>query len=292
MATCAQDYKFYDDEAARRYEALSHGGMKSVFIYSQNVYTNGEAVKYDADDRSVRTVAIAGVIYAPVSLFADFIGASAAVSGTTVELGYNGVTHTCEAVVTGGMTCLPVIDTARALGLSSKAYYEGRLAVIGAESDIAALDSDEKLAEAGAYLTLGGYDPYAFTSDDYLAARKKWRVMLVGSPELNDVTNEVIADKINSITASAKAKLSTMNRGEDRVILWGNKPPVESDELGIQYSGLRLMARAWGTYGSELYHSEELLEAVLDGVEWMYQHMYGEAEIAGTGWRDAHAFNW
>ena len=32
MATCAQDYKFYDDEAARRYEALSRGGMKSVFM--------------------------------------------------------------------------------------------------------------------------------------------------------------------------------------------------------------------------------------------------------------------
>ncbi len=292
MANCAAEYVFYNEEAGKRYKALSENGMKSVFIYSPNVYVNGSPVRYDEDDRSVRTVAFSGVVYAPVSLFTDFLCAAAEISGSEVTLTSGDKTASVAAITSAGILCLPVVDTARALGFAAGTYYEGRLAVIGTESDIAELDSDPELANAGAYLTLGKYDPYTFTSEDYKAARSKWKTMLVGSPELNDMTNETIASKINNVTATAQQKWQSMNRGEDRVILWGTEPPVESVELERQYGGLRAMARAWGTYGSELYQNEELARDIIDGVEWMYGHMYGEAEIAGTGWRDAHLFNW
>ena len=43
----ALQYKFYDESAAQRFRALSECGMVCAFIYSPNVFVNGEIKKYD-----------------------------------------------------------------------------------------------------------------------------------------------------------------------------------------------------------------------------------------------------
>ena len=86
------------------------------------------------------------------------------------------------------------------------------------------------------------YDPYKFTAKDYFDARQKWRERIVGSPEMNDLTDPAIKEKIDIITKRAESAWSTMNKNEDRCILWGDKPPVESFELGPQYNRLANMA--------------------------------------------------
>ena len=85
----AKDYKFYNDEAAERFKELSLGGMKAVFIYSPNVYTDGHVERYDAADRGVRTVSVSGEVYAPVMLFTKYLGASVEISEgvATAKLG-------------------------------------------------------------------------------------------------------------------------------------------------------------------------------------------------------------
>ncbi len=288
----AKNYKFYDKDAAERFKALSLSGMKAVFIYSPNVYADGRTVRYDASDRGVRTVAVSGEVYAPISLFADYLGAKVDVEGGVVAVSRDGQCARFDVYNSNGTLCLPVIRCAEAIGYAAKGYYEGRLVAIGTPEQISVMDADADMQTAGAYLLFGSYDPYKFTSEDYKAARQKWKLKLVGSPEINDLTNDAIREKVEAIDLQAKERLATMNREPDRVILWGAEPPVESSELEKQYRGLRALALAYSTYGAEFYQNKEILDIVVDGVEWMYKHMYGEAEMEERGWRSAHAFNW
>ncbi len=288
----AREYEFYNSNAGDRFAELSRSGMKAVFIYSPNVYTNGRAVRYDPNDRNVRTIAISGEVFAPVSLFTDHLGASVEIVGDNATLSLGGASADFRICQSKGVACLPVIRCAQALGLSAKGYYEGRLVVIGTPADISAMDDDADMQTAGAYMIFGKYDPYSFTSDDYKAAREKWKIKLVGSPELNDMSNDLVREKIEALDRAAEEKWATMHKEPDRFILWGDAPPVESFELGRQYGGLRVLARAWATYGCKMYQNEEIRLAVMDGVEWMYEHMYGVAEMEERGWRSAHAFNW
>ena len=288
----AKEYKFYDAAAGERFRALSCAGMKAVFIYSPNVYTNGTLVRYDADDRGVRTVAVSGEVFAPVSLFSEHLGLCVRVLGDVAEIEGNGVSARFEIYNSKGTPCLPVIRCASAVGLAAGGYYENRLVVIGTPEEIRAMDADTDMQTAGAYMLFGKYDPYSFTAEDYKAARQKWKVKLVGSPELNDMTDNAIREKIEALDSEADKKLQSLNRSADRVILWGDEPPVESEELARQYGGLRTLAKAWATYGSRYYQSDEVKTAVVEGVEWMYQNMFGRAEMEERGWRSAHAFNW
>ena len=288
----AKDYVFYNAEAGERFAALSRSGMKAVFIYSPNVYTDGRTVRYDPDDRGVRTIAISGEVYVPVQFFTGHLGAALTTSGgaATVTLGER--VADIDIYESKGISYLPLIRTAEAIGLSAKGYYEDRLAVVGTPAQISAMDADPEMQTAGAYMLFGRYDPYSFTHDDYKAAREKWKTKLVGSPELNDMSNDSIREKIEALDKAARDKWATMNREPDRFILWGSEPPVESVELARQYGGLRTLAKAWATFGCEFYQNDEIRVAVIEGVEWMYQHMYGRAEIEERGWRSAHAFNW
>lgn len=288
----AREYKFYDHAAGERFKALSLSGMKAIFIYSPNVYTDGNIVRYDAKNRGVRTIAVSGEVFAPVSLFAEYLGASVSLCGDLATVERDGRSVKVGVYDSDGVVCLPVIRCANAIGIAAKGYYEDRLVVIGTPEQLAAMDADVDMQTAGAYMLFGKYDPYSFSSEDYKAARQKWKMKLVGSPELNDMTNDSIREKIESLDRAAEQKLETMNKGADRVILWGDNPPVESEELGRQYGGLRTLALAWATYGSKFYQNEEVRDTVLEGVKWMYENMYGVAEIEERGWRSARAFNW
>ncbi len=280
MANNAYEYTFYDSEAKKEFLALSNEGVVSAFIYSDRFIKGGEAHTVSEDGKG-RVVAYSGVAYAPKEFFMRALGKEVS------ELDLENV-----KVSLSGEALFPIVEVAGQLGFLAKTYYFDRLVIIGNEEQIKAIDKNAELAKAASYVTLGEYDPYSFTPEDYKAARQKWRMRLVGSPEINDLTNPTIKEKIDLISNAGKASLANMNRGKDRVILFGDKPPVESDELGTQYSNLRRIAVAYGTYGSELYGNEDAKAAVIDGVEWMYENMYGEAEIAGTGWRDPHLFNW
>ena len=284
-------HEFYKEDAAARYRELSRTGAVSVFIYSKNIFRNGAVLPTEECDE--RCVMKDGATYATPSFFARALDAEVTVEGgvATITLGEKRVEWSC--VKADGTEMLPIIEVAKALGLSAKAYYENRLTVVGASRHIDAMDSDKDMQTAAAYLTLGEYDPYSFTPADYKAARQRWSVKLVGSPEINDVTNPAIREKIDNICRIGRDFWEKMHKQAGRVALFGDHKPVESEELERQYNPLKRMAQAWGTYGSELYHNEELCRDIKDAVEWMYNNMYGEAEIAGENcWRDPHLFNW
>ena len=288
----AKDYEFYSGAAGERFKELSLSGMKAVFIYSPNVYADGRTVRYDPADRGVRTIAASGEVFAPISLFTEHLGINVTLSGTGAVVALEGASAEVAIHESEGRVYLPVIRAASAVGFTAKAYYEGRLVVIGTAEQIAAMDADADMQTAGAYMLFGKYDPYSFTPADYRAAREKWKIKLVGSPELNDMTSDPIREKVEAIDRLAREKWATMNKGADRVILWGDKPPVESDELARQYGGLRALARAYAACGTSFYQNDEIKDAVIEGVRWMYENMYGVAEMEERGWRSARIFNW
>ena len=155
----AKSYQFYDSDAAERFKALSLDGMKAVFIYSPNVYADGRAVRYDAADRGVRTVAVSGEVYAPVSLFTDHLGAEVVACDGVATVSHGGRSVQINTYDSNGVICLPVISSAEAIGYAAKGYYEGRLVVVGTPMQIAAMDTDADMQTAGAYLLFGKYDP-------------------------------------------------------------------------------------------------------------------------------------
>ena len=261
----------YTEADYERFLELSREGVIATFIYSSNIIKDGQICHYDESDRGVRAVAKNGITMVPVSFFEKFLGKKAAESDT----GY-----------------LPLIKTCRELGFNARSYYNDRLTVIGTEEQLREIAESENLQEAGAYAVFGKYDASIFTHEDYEHAKDEWRLRLVGSPAINDLSDPIIAEKIALIDESCRGALETMNREIDRSVVWGSEPPVESSALTLQYSRLWSLARAYGTYGSVYYRSEELYGTIRETLDWLRDNMYGKAEIEGRGWRDMRAFNW
>ncbi len=279
-----------EDEIA--FVDFTRSGAVAALIYSNNLIARGHVEQYDYDNASVRTVAISGVIYVPVTLFTRYFDASfdgrALVRGDMTYV----PASTCHA---GGVTGVPAVEAAKALGLCAKVYYEGRFLIVcreGRDADFAYLDAHPEQVAGGTYAILGKYDAAEFSPEDFRAAKDNWRRKLVGTPEGNDLSNPAVASKIGYLERRCTAVRETLHREADAAILFGDTPAVESADLTAQYRDLAFLARAWATPGSKYFHVDSLLDDILYGLEWLYTHLYGQAEIDGTGWRDVKIFNW
>ncbi len=261
----------YTETDYERFIELSKNGLVATFIYCENVIKDGKLSRYDKTDKKVRAIAKDGITMVPVSFFEKFLGKKA--PETDAEY-------------------LPLIKTCQQLGLSARSFYHNRMTAIGTEEQLDEIEKSEILQEAGAYALFGKYDSTVFTHEDYELAKNEWRLRLVGSAEINDTSDPVIAEKIALIDTDCERCLSAMHRESDRFIVWGTEPPVESAALTLQYNRLWSIVRAWGTYGSAYYKNEEIYTVIRETLDWLRDNMYGKAEIEGRGWRNMRAFNW
>jgi len=292
------------------FEEYSKKGVTSIFIYSRTVLKNGKIYFYDDGNRDIRAVMIHGETYVPARFFSRFLGLSVTEDENTVTVSADGdclsatvgervyrygeATGEFRAAVTikNGHKYLPALAVAEAFGISGRALDDGKLTVFADTALLDELERNEELQISASYATLGKYDASKFTHEDFEAVKSKWRATLIGTPDINGLDDPDLREKLKSIADNAKKLWDSMNRGADRVILFGSEPPVESADLTAQYSKLWSMTMGYATYGSYLYGNEELKNDILDGLLWMYENMYGEAEIEGRGWRDIKAFNW
>jgi hypothetical protein len=83
------------------------------------------------------------------------------------------------------------------LGIAAKSYNEDLLTVFGEEA-VRALDETPGAVYAGGYLVIGDYDKAVLTKENMRIVKDKWRAVLVGSKELNDLTDPVVREKIES----------------------------------------------------------------------------------------------
>ncbi|MBQ6809448.1 MAG: hypothetical protein IJP09_01920 [Clostridia bacterium] len=297
-------------EDLAEYEFYTKKGVLGVFIYNKNIYYKGERIQIDSENYKVRTELRSGVTVSPISVFRVLEGCEYGEDFITVnektlkfkvgESSYyvNGVEGEFQTKPFEFLShiYIPIAEFAQVLGFSVYFCYKNRLILIGKEDVISQLKSavikNSALEIAAAREAVGYYDAYRFTHKDYVMAKDNWRKFLLGTPELIDMNDADIMRKVHSRATSALSLMSTMNRDKNAVILWGENPPSVTDDIMEQYAKIRDMALAWGTYGSELYHNDELENAIIFGLKWMNEHMYGDAEIEGRGWRDIKDFNW
>ena len=303
-------YSNFTTEDENKFLEITKNGLVTAFIYSGNVCSNGKVSMYDDNDRSVRTIAISDVVFVPALFFSDYLnveimmnqnGASLKANGHVLNINFElsdatlnekRIRLSMTPTLKNGTLYIPVIEIAKLLGFSAGSYYEGRMVAVGANEAIRELNENPALSNAGAYVIFGNYDATKFTSADFKLARLKWRERLVGNSDINNLNNPNVKDKIDAINERCKTTWETMHKKGDPICLWGEDAPSASSDLTAHYGMISKMAKGYATVGSNYYKNENLLSDIIFGMEWMYRHMYGEAEIAGTGWRDVHIFNW
>lgn len=289
----------YTAEDLELYKKLSRKDVLTLLIYNKNLYFAGESRPIDHSNPKVRTEMRGGTTVAPLKVFTLFEGVKLSENVLTygekkVEIERSGFTVPPFTYLEHSY--VPLAETAEALGLKATSFYQGRLTVIGKETEadkiFEAINKNPNLAAAGADFVTGKYDAYKFTHEDYKTARDKWRKCLVGSRETIDMNDEGMVKKIKTLTQNARRLLSEMNRSGSAPILWGDTPPSESGDLIVQYHNVRSLALAYGTYGTDFYLDDSIKADILYALQWMYENMYGEAEIEERGWRSINAFNW
>lgn len=304
------NFDAFKAEDMTKFAELTSNNAFAVFIYNKNYYFNGKNSQIDNSNYKVRTELRKGVPVSPIEVFG--LLSDLEIADNTIKFGNNSLSFeigsknytvggtsgmfTVEPFILHEHVYVPVIEFAIALGLSAGSYYKNRLTVIGNAETIEKLNAEVKknsaIEEAGARAVVGQYDAYKLTHEDFVLAKDNWRRFLCASPETIDTKDEGIMRKVNACADNARRLMKEMNRGDDIVILWGKNPPSVTDDIMNQYAQIRAMALAWGTFGSDLYHNEELKKDILFALKWMNEHMYGDAEIEGRGWRDINAFNW
>ena len=292
----------YNDEDMARAMEISKAGAVAFFLYYNRVLKQGESHRLCENDPTVRTVGSGGAVMLPISAFSEHLGCEVKKQGGGYLVKRAGreifLSEKNEAALsvapkfTESSLYVPLYECAIFLGFSARVAFFDRLVVIGEEEVISAIDSNEALVNAMAYAVFGERSDEAVTAEDYKRAKEKYRLTLVGSPEINDLSDPFIQNKVKSISNKCLKKWESMNKGEGINLLWGDHKPELSEELSIQYNSILALAMGWGTYGSDYYHNEELLSDILFAIKWMYENMYGEAEMRNEGWRDIYAFNW
>lgn len=136
------------------------------------------------------------------------------------------------------------------------------------------------------------FDPNTVTHEDFVKLKDKWRARLVGSEQINNLSNEYIAKKINEVNTMGQSSWDIMNKEEDAAVLFGTTPVTASADMGEQFKHMYNMTLAYGTWGTKLYHDRHLEQDILYALEWLHDNLYGPNEIEGHGWRDVFAFNW
>ncbi len=291
------------------FKRLSLRGMCAVFLYSPNVYSDCKIHRFDTEDKKVRAVAKSGKTYIPVSTFSRFLGVFVSEENDTVTMKFGDKTLTlyigeCSYSLNGergefdfktersaGHIYVPATKTAALLGIAAKSFNEDLLTVFG-EDAIRALEENPRAVYAGGYLVIGDYDKGVLTPENMKIVKDKWRAVLVGDAKINDLSDPNIAEKIEAQSKACEEKWQALNKSPDRYILFGEKRPTDSVDLLTQYSAIAQMARGYATYGSKFYRNEDLKNDILASLQWMYENMYGEAEINERGWRSPKDYDW
>lgn len=292
------------------FQWYSKKGITATFIYSPNILKNGSLITYDPDDKSLKAIRKNGETYLPECFFKVFedvcveknekyLSICRADKRVICRLSDDDATSfqnatflTDQAENKFGHIYLPAIKTALALGIECRAFDDGKLTVFAKKELLDEIELDTELQVSASYAVIGKYDASKFTHQDFENVKNKWRKVLVGSPEINDPSDPDMKEKLKNITSNTQRLWDSMHKEKDRFILFGDTPPTESNDLTVQYSSLWTMTQGFATHGSGLYKNEELKNAILDAMQWMYENMYGEAEIEGRGWRSIKAFNW
>jgi len=276
----------------------------SIYKDSSNALVDNKVVGLVSSDKNLKSVLVNDILYAPAGFFTEHLSMQVSFKDNDYSISYGGkklsgtigapvaslngsaVSLSASPTVINDELYMPASLVASSLGY--KASEVDGLCVIGKNDNISRIAKDENLSGLVAYRTTYNYlDSTSVTDDDFVYARNRWVYNLVGDETL-DLTNEHILNHVKKIETNALSAQKLLNKSEDAVELFQNAPMTTPLELSSAYSNVEKMALAWGTKGTSIYHSEELLQDMLYSLEWLYQNRYGENEINGNPW---HSLN-
>ncbi len=139
------------------------------------------------------------------------------------------------------------------------------------------------------------YDTTEFTSADFKAARDSWRYDLCGDKNNNSTSVKGMDELLRMRDEDSESLRREMNRGNNIPILFGDKAPIASGELKLQYDRVLRMTLPYGTVGCRGYRSAELLNDILFALDWLYNNMYGEKIVTDSlfrSWKDYDWWDW
>lgn len=263
-------------------------------------------------DDGVKSITKNDTVLVPEVFFSNEFAADVQTDGTSWSMEMDGVklagkvgetaytadgkqnSFTVPVQTENGHLYLPAAEAASVCG--KVVVTDGKLVVVGSDDAVKLFERPagvNEFTEIVAYMA--GHvqvDPGSLTEADCKAVKDNWRYNLVGSESDNNMSDENIAAKINQISNNGQSAWKGLIKKEDSKELFEGITTTTSNHMTQTYNKLQQMALAYGTSGSALYKNEKLKEDILYGLEWMYQHRYGRAEMEGTGWRSTSAFNW
>lgn len=299
----------YSEGKAEEAEKELESGV-AFYVFASSVINGGEIAKLDDENTELAPVFSDSYAMVPISFFEKHLGCSIAeadgvytVKNKTAEAKLQLGDTACRVngtekrfsvapMTEKSATYVEAIALARMLGFSAEGYNENRLTVIGKKDLIEKFNNDQELVSAASYEIAGNYDPSQFTDADFEAAKDAWRVRYCGSEKINDLTDPNKKKKIETITDSALKRQNAMNGGDDPPALWGTELGTTSYVVEGTYINIYEMALAYGTYGSTLYKDERLGKDIIRALDWAYNHVYGQQQINGKGFRSIYLADW
>lgn len=277
----------------------------AVMPFAANAVKGGEVVFLDIEDR---VTTIAGENAATLSFFENILGAQTSREGNKIEItldsktvkleagsakySTSGKTGELKAPVTerDGKVYVPICTVLNLLG--KECGETDSITLIGDKNIAGEVEKSPVIGQSlKIMLNVKDSGKQTYTKADWKQLKDKWRKYLVGD-ETKDLNNEWIKTALAQVDKNCEVSMSSMNKGGDILALFGTVPCTESGNMTTQYAKLYYMAEAYGTYGSKYYKNEELKKDILYGIEWMYENLYGQDEIDGTGWRSIADYNW
>ena len=117
----------------------------------------------------------------------------------------------------------------------------------------------------------------AARADEFDLLRLKWRDMLTQGTNAS-VADPLYAGWISSVGSDAQRYWNSMATNPGRAFLWSDKSRLASNSLDITttYGRLRSMALGYSVRGSSVESNAALATALINGLDWMYTHIYNE----------------
>lgn len=186
-------------------------------------------------------------------------------------------------------TYIPLVSALKALGKNAVTY--DMITVIGDTKIENALTNKVLKQNLEIMLSSKETDDSDIKPEDWKFLKDKWRKALTGDANKNLEDPEIKA-KLVSLEKPVPGVLGTMNKDSNILSLFGTTPCTESAHMTSQFNQLYKLVEAYGTYGTKYYKDKKLRKEILYSLEWLYENLYGEDEINGTGWRDTGLHDW
>lgn len=243
--------------------------------------------------------------FAPTVFFTKVLGAEVTAQDSGVNIAWNGHTLAAKAdtktYTLDGETrefpaapfaenddvYLPFAPSVSALGKDIQ--MDSNVIVVGTEEETAAMLADKTMLKNAAIMM--NLKETEVKQEDWRELKDKWRVYLVGD-ENKDLEDEYVAEAIKKLDNNCAGALAALNKGANPEVLFGKSPVTETAHMTNQFGMMYRLVEAYGTYGSKYYKDPALRREIMRSLEWLYNNLYGQAEIEGRGWRDTSLHNW